>query len=451
MGKPPAERSRSKTEEHPEVSETQSSNETISPAPGPLGGTIRLPGDKSISHRYAMLAAIAEGTSVIRNYSSGADCHSTLGCLRSLGVEVKEDGRDVTVRGDGLHGFECYAWQLDAGNSGSTIRMLSGILAGQAFVSRLGGDESLSKRPMQRIMTPLEKMGAKISARDGKFPPIEIHGGALQPIEYDMPVASAQVKSCVLLAGLYADGETLVHEPARTRDHTEVALREFGAEVATGRGWASVRGPAKLHGRELSVPGDLSSAAFFLVAAAIVPGSSVIVQGVGLNPTRATLIDFLVMAGVEIRILEMGMKNGEPVGDLLVRGTRLKGGVIEKQWAAALIDEIPVLAILGAVSEEGLTVRDAAELRLKETDRIETLAVNLRRMGVAIEPTPDGFHIPGGQRFRAAELDSCGDHRIAMACAVAALRADGPCVIQNADAAAVSFPEFWQSLRGLAS
>ena len=433
------------------MSETQSSNETISPAPGPLGGTIRLPGDKSISHRYAMLAAIAEGTSVIRNYSSGADCHSTLGCLRSLGVEVREDGRDVTVRGDGLHGFECYAWQLDAGNSGSTIRMLSGILAGQAFVSRLGGDESLSKRPMQRIMTPLEKMGAKISARDGKFPPIEIHGGALQPIEYDMPVASAQVKSCVLLAGLYADGETLVREPARTRDHTEVALREFGAEVATGRGWASVRGPAKLHGRELNVPGDLSSAAFFLVAAAIVPGSIVIVQGVGLNPTRAMLIDFLVMAGVEIRILEMGMQNGEPVGDLLVRGTRLKGGVIEKQWAAALIDEIPVLAILGAVSEGGLTVRDAAELRLKETDRIETLAVNLRRMGVAIEPAPDGFRIPGGQRFRAAELDSFGDHRIAMACAVAALRADGPCVIQNADAAAVSFPEFWQSLRGLAS
>jgi len=425
------------------------SSETIGPAQGPLSGTIRLPGDKSISHRYAMLAGVAEGASVIRNYSSGADCHSTLGCLRSLGVEISEDGRDVTLQGRGLLGLKACAGQLDAGNSGSTMRMLAGILAGHPFLSRIGGDESLSRRPMQRIMTPLAKMGASISARDGKFPPIEIRGGGLHPIEYEMPVASAQVKSCVLLAGLYASGETVVREPARTRDHTEVALREFGAEVATGRGWASIRGPARLQGRELSVPGDLSSAAFFLVAAAIVPGSSVIVQGVGLNPTRAALIDFLVSAGVEIRILEMSMRNGEPVGDLLVRGSALKGGVIEKQWAAALIDEIPVLAILGAVSAQGLTVRDAAELRIKETDRIESLATNLRRMGVAIETTPDGFHLPGGQNFKAAEADSFGDHRIAMAFAVAALRADGPCVIQNADAASVSFPEFWQCLRGL--
>ncbi len=433
------------------MSETRVSAETIRPAPGPLNGSIRLPGDKSISHRYAMLAGVAEGTSVIRNYSSGADCHSTLGCLRSLGVEISEDGRDVTLRGRGLAGLQPYAGQLDAGNSGSTMRMLAGILAGHPFTSRMGGDASLSLRPMQRIMTPLTQMGARISARDGKFPPIEILGGGLHPIEYVMPVASAQVKSCVLLAGLYAAGTTLVREPARTRDHTEVALREFGAEVGTGRGWASVTGPARLQGRELSVPGDLSSAAFFLVAAAIVPGSSVVVQGVGLNPTRATLIDFLVAAGVEIRILEMSMRHGEPVGDLLVRGSHLKGGVIEKQWAAALIDEIPVLAILGAVSEQGLTVRDAAELRIKETDRIETLAVNLRRMGVEIETTPDGFHLPGRQKFKAAEVDSFGDHRIAMACAVAALRADGPCVIRNADAASVSFPEFWQSLRGLTS
>ena len=433
----------------PRKSEAELSSETISPAQGPLDGTIRLPGDKSISHRHAMLAAIAEGTSVIRNYSSGADCHSTLACLRSLGLEITEDGRDVTVRGRGLRGLQPYAGQLDAGNSGSTIRMLSGILAGHPFVSRMGGDESLSKRPMQRIMAPLTQMGATLTARDGKFPPIEIHGGGLHPIDYQMPVASAQVKSCVLLAGLFAPGETTVREPARTRDHTEVALREFGVEVGAGRGWASVKGPATLQGRELTVPGDLSSAAFFLVAAAIVPGSNVIVRGVGLNPTRATLIDFLVAAGADVRILEMGMHNGEPAGDLLVRGTQLKGGVIEKQWAAALIDEIPVLAILGAVSAEGLTVRDAAELRIKETDRIETLATNLRRMGVKIEPTPDGFHLPGGQSFKAAELDSFGDHRIAMAFAVAALRADGPCVIQNAAAASVSFPEFWQSLRGL--
>jgi 3-phosphoshikimate 1-carboxyvinyltransferase len=425
--------------------------ETVDPARGPLEGSVRLPGDKSISHRYGMLAAIAEGTSVIHNYSSGADCHSTLGCLRSLGIEIGEEGRDVTVQGRGLHGLSEYLGQLDAGNSGSTIRMLSGILAGQPFTTRIGGDDSLSKRPMQRIMSPLTQMGATLSARDGKFPPIEIHGGVLRPFDYDMPVASAQVKSCVLLAGLYAEGATTVHEPAKTRDHTEVALREFGAEVETGRGWARVNGPAKLEARNLSVPGDLSSAAFFLVAAAIVPGSNVILQGVGLNPTRATLIDFLVSAGVQIKVRDMGMNNGEPVGDLLIRGGTLKGGVIEKQWAAALIDEIPVLAILGALSEEGLTVRDAAELRVKETDRIETMASNLRRMGIEIETAPDGFHLPGKQRFNAAEIDSYGDHRIAMAFAVAALRANGPCTIRNAEAASVSFPEFWQTLRGLSA
>jgi 3-phosphoshikimate 1-carboxyvinyltransferase len=425
--------------------------QTIHPARGPLEGSVRLPGDKSISHRYGMLAAIADGTSVIHNYSSGADCHSTLGCLRSLGIEITEEGRDVTVHGRGLLGLSEFSSQLDAGNSGSTIRMLSGILAGQPFRTRIGGDESLSKRPMQRIMGPLRQMGATVSARDGKFPPIEIQGGLLRPLDYDMPVASAQVKSCVLLAGLYADGTTTVHEPAKTRDHTEVALREFGVDVETGRGWAKVTGPAKLEARNLSVPGDLSSAAFFLVAAAIVPGSNVILQSVGLNPTRATLIDFLVSAGVQIKILDMGMNNGEPVGDLLVRGSTLKGGDIEKQWAAALIDEIPVLAILGALSEEGLTVRDAAELRVKETDRIETMATNLRRMCIEIETTPDGFHLPGKQTFKAAEVDSYGDHRIAMAFAVAALRASGPCVIRNAEAASVSFPEFWQTLRGLST
>jgi 3-phosphoshikimate 1-carboxyvinyltransferase len=294
-------------------------------------------------------------------------------------------------------------------------------------------------------------MGAKLTARDGKYPPLEIEGGELRAIDYRMPVASAQVKSCVLLAGLHAAGETTVHEPARTRDHTEVALREFGADVETGRGWAKVKGPARLEARELAVPGDLSSAAFFMVAAAIVPGSNLVLQAVGLNPTRAALIDFLVNAGVLVRILEMGMRNGEPVGDLLVRGSDIAGGVIEKELAAALIDEIPVLAMLGAVSGQGLTVRDAAELRIKETDRIATLASNLRALGIAIETSPDGFTIAGGQRFRAAQCDSYGDHRIAMACAVAALRADGPCEIGGAEAASVSFPEFWATLRSIAS
>ena len=331
--------------------------------------------------------------------------------------------------------------------------MLSGILAAQPFTTRIGGDESLSKRPMERIMRPLSDMGAKLSAHNGKYPPIEIGGAgaALRPIDYALPVASAQVKSCVLLAGLHIDAETTVREPAKTRDHTEVALREFGVDVRSSRGVVTVRGGRNFAAKDLAVPGDLSSAAFFLVAGAIVPGSNLLVTGVGLNPTRATLIDFLVNAGAEVRILDMGMSHGEPVGTLLVRGSKLKGGVIEGQWAAALIDEIPVLAILGAVSENGIVVRDAAELRVKETDRIQTLADNLHRMGVAIEVTPDGFQIPGKQSFRAAETDSFGDHRIAMAFAVAALRADGACRILNSEAASVSFPEFWDTLRQIAS
>lgn len=416
-----------------------------------LHGSLTLPGDKSISHRYAMLASVAGGLSTIRNYSTGADCHSTLRCLRSLGIEAEAEGSEVRIRGRGLHGYRAPEGDLDAGNSGSTIRMLSGLLAGQPFTSRLTGDESLSRRPMQRILEPLRRMGAKVEARDGKFPPLVIHGGALQPIEYEMPVASAQVKSCVLLAGLLAEGVTAVREPARTRDHTEVALREFGAEVEFGSGWARVRGPARLEPRELIVPGDLSSAAFFLAAAAMLEGSDLILENIGLNPTRAALIDFLVSAGANIQVLDIGMRHGEPVGVLRVRGGRLAGGVIEKGLSAALIDEIPVLAVMGAVSEEGLTVRDAAELRVKETDRIETVAENLRRLGVRVETAPDGLRVEGRQRFRSGSVSSFGDHRIAMAFAVAALSADGPVAIEGAEAASVSFPEFWSKLREAAA
>jgi 3-phosphoshikimate 1-carboxyvinyltransferase len=412
-----------------------------------LHGSLTLPGDKSISHRYAMLASVAGGLSTIRNYSSGADCHSTLRCIRSVGIEVEVQGSEVRIRGRGLHGYQAPAGDLDAGNSGSTIRMLSGLLAGQPFESRLVGDESLSRRPMQRIMEPLRRMGASVEAREGKYPPLVIRGGELQPIDYESPVASAQVKSCVLLAGLMADGVTSVREPARTRDHTEVALREFGAEVESGSGWARVRGPARLEPRELVVPGDLSSAAFFLAAAAMLEGSDLILENIGLNPTRAALIDFLAAAGARIQVLDIGMRHGEPVGVLRVRGSKLAGGVIEKGLSAALIDEIPVLAVLGAVSEEGLTVRDAAELRVKETDRIETVAENLRRLGVKVETAPDGLRVEGRQRFRAGTVDSFGDHRIAMAFAVAGLSADGPVTIEGAEAASVSFPEFWSKLR----
>jgi 3-phosphoshikimate 1-carboxyvinyltransferase len=304
---------------------------------------------------------------------------------------------------------------------------------------------------MDRIIKPLSEMGASIEAHEGRYPPLEITGRPLNPIDYTLPVASAQVKSAVLFAGLFADGTTVVREPLRTRDHSELALREFGAEIEVAPKVISLRGRTPLQGRELYVPGDLSSAAFFLVAAALVPGSELLIQGVGLNPTRSALIDFLVGAGVGITVADLQQTGGELIGNLRVRGQRARGGLIEKGLTAALIDEIPALAVLGAASSEGLEVRDAAELRVKETDRIATVAKNFRRMGVEIEERPDGFRVPGNQKFHAASLDSFGDHRIAMAFAVAALAADGPCEINDAEAASVSFPEFYDTLKEIAS
>ncbi|HSB15929.1 MAG TPA: 3-phosphoshikimate 1-carboxyvinyltransferase [Bryobacteraceae bacterium] len=423
--------------------------ERISPA-RVLSGSIRLPGDKSVSHRYAMLGAIAEGVTSIRNYSTGADCGSTLACIRALGVPVERDGGQVTIGGRGLDGLKEPAGILDAGNSGSTIRMLSGILAGQSFATHITGDESLARRPMDRVMKPLAEMGASIRAREGRFPPLEIRGGRLRPIDYKLPVPSAQVKSCVLLAGLFADGTTIVRESVQTRDHTEVALREFGADVEVLSQTITVKGRPKLNGRELTVPSDLSSAAFFLVAAVLVPGSKLVIEGVGLNPTRSALLDFLISMGARIRILNLSQTAGEPAGDILVENAPVRGGVIEKELTAALIDEIPVLCVLGAASENGLMVRDAAELRVKETDRIATIAENLRRAGVEAEVLPDGLNIPGRQNLRATSFDSFGDHRIAMAFAVAALRAGGECTIKRAEAASVSFPEFYDTLRKIA-
>lgn len=417
---------------------------------GSLNGAIVLPGDKSISHRYAMLTAIAEGTSRIRNYSSGADCQSTLGALRALGVSIERQDGEVLIAGKGLDGLRAPSAMLDAGNSGSTIRMLAGILAAQPFASRIGGDESLSRRPMDRIMVPLASMGASITARDDRFPPLTIEGRPLHPIDYTLPVASAQVKTCVLLAGLFTEGETIVREPVRTRDHTEIALREFGADVDWLRRVITLKGRPRLQGRELQVPGDISAAAFFLVAALLVPGSAITIRGVGLNPTRASLLDFLAAMGACVKVLDVAQSGGELAGDLLVQHAPVQGGVLEKAQTAALIDEIPVLAVLGAVSEEGLEVRDAAELRVKETDRIATIAENFQRAGVTIEVAADGFRVPGRQRFRAAHYDSFGDHRIGMACAVAALSADGESTIDHAESAAVSFPEFFSTLRQIA-
>ena len=424
--------------------------EQISPAKG-LHGVITVPGDKSISHRYAMLTSIAEGESQIHNYSTGADCHSTLACMRSLGVEHEfkdVDGRSVLfVRGKGIHGLSASKDQLDAGNSGSTIRMLSGILAAQPFTTRIAGDSSLAKRPMRRVMTPLGEMGARIEAAEGQFPPLTIHGTPLHGLDYRLPVASAQVKSCVLLAGLYAEGETIVREPVITRDHTEIALRELGADITIEPRVARIRGGAQLTGKMLVVPGDLSSAAFFLVAALTSRNSDLIITNVGLNPTRTALLDVLRGMGASIKLLHIEQVNGEIIGNLQVKTSRIKGGVIEGATTAAVIDEVPILAILGALSEEGLMVRDAAELRVKETDRIDAIAHNLRRMGVTVHTTETGIEIPGRQSFQATEIDSFGDHRIAMAFAIAALSADGPCTIRESEAASVSFPEFYATIR----
>jgi len=425
---------------------------TIRPA-SRIEGVVRLPGDKSISHRYAMLASIADGPSEITNYSTGADCASTLACMRALDVKIEHEGTTVRVEGVGRDGLQAPAERLDCGNSGSTIRMLSGILAGQSFVSEIAGDESIARRPMKRIITPLEQMGAKIEARDGEFAPLRIHGGKLHGIHYRPPVASAQVKTCTLFAGLFAEGETAVTESVLTRNHSELALRRFGVEVETEGLTARLRGGQRLKGQNLPVPSDISSAAFFIAAALLLPGSKLRIEGVGLNPTRAELLKVLQSMGAKIQVADVEDADGEAIGTLVVEGPSsagapvIEGGTIEGAVTAGVIDEVPMLAVLGAASLHGLEIRDAGELRVKETDRIATVAENLRRMGVDVVAFPDGLRISGGARLKGAELDSFGDHRIAMAFAVAALRAKGESVMRNAEAASVSFPEFYDTLQ----
>ncbi|MGO9165427.1 MAG: 3-phosphoshikimate 1-carboxyvinyltransferase [Candidatus Sulfotelmatobacter sp.] len=415
-------------------------------------GIVGLPGDKSISHRYAMLAAIADGPSRLENYSTGADCASTLGCLRALGVkwERKEkDGPDntIAVQGSGLW-LSAASQALDCGNSGSTIRMLSGIVAGQKFATEMTGDESLSRRPMERVITPLTMMGAEIESQNG-CPPLRIRGGSLHGIGYKMPVASAQVKTCLLFAGLLADGETGIEEPLRTRDHGEVALRAFGAQLERKGNEVRIRGGQRLRGIETRVPGDLSSAAFFLCAAAIFPGSQLTVTNLLMNPTRARLLDILTQMGLRISMTQLDEIHGELVGTLQVEGGRLKGATIVGADTAALIDEIPVLAAIAPYTEQGIEVRDAKELRVKESDRIASMAANLRAMGAQVEEREDGLKIPGGQSLRGAELESFGDHRIAMAFSIAALRAQGETLIRGSECAAISYPEFFSVLEGL--
>jgi 3-phosphoshikimate 1-carboxyvinyltransferase len=414
-------------------------------------GNVQLPGDKSISHRYAMLAGIAEGPSRLENYSTGADCASTLGCMRSLGVEwERKEGNDnvIEVKGRGL-ALAAPSSALDCGNSGSTMRMLSGILAGQSFTSEMMGDESLSRRPMERVISPLSAMGAQISSRDGK-PPLLITGAALEAIDYKMPVASAQVKSCLLFAGLFAEGESRIEEPVRTRDHGEVALRALGVKLDRrniGQGSeVRIRGGQQLRGIEAHIPGDLSSAAFFLCAAGLFPGSALAIPNLLMNPTRARLLDILIEMGLRISVTQLEQIHGEIVGTLQVEGGALKGTTIAGADAAALIDEIPVLAAIAPYTEQGIEVRDAKELRVKESDRIAAAAANLRLMGAQVEEREDGLRIPGGQSLHGAELDSFGDHRIAMAFAVAGLRATGETLIRGAESAAISYPAFFQVL-----
>ncbi|MFY9681919.1 MAG: 3-phosphoshikimate 1-carboxyvinyltransferase [Candidatus Sulfotelmatobacter sp.] len=424
----------------------------VRPARNVRGG-VSLPGDKSISHRYAMLAAIADGASRLENYSTGADCASTLGCLRSLGVKwEREDGADnvdnvIEVQGSGL-GLTAPSQPLDCGNSGSTIRMLSGIIAAQKFSSEMEGDESLSRRPMERVITPLTAMGAQIISQNGR-PPLRITGAKLKGIDYKMPVASAQVKSCLLFAGLLADGETRIEEPLRTRDHGEVALRAFGAQVESKGNEVRIRGGQRLRGIETRVPGDLSSAAFFLCAAALFPGSQLTITSLLMNPTRALLLDILMQMGLRISVTQLEEVYGELVGTLQVEGARLKSATIAGAATAALIDEIPVLAAIAPYAEEGIEVRDAKELRVKESDRIASIATNLRAMGAEVEEREDGLKIPGGQSLHGAEIESFGDHRIAMAFSIAALRAQGETLIRGSECAAISYPAFFSALESL--
>jgi 3-phosphoshikimate 1-carboxyvinyltransferase len=413
-------------------------------------GSVSLPGDKSISHRYAMLAAIADGPSRLENYSTGADCANTLGCLRSLEVKwERKDGGDniVEVQGTGPS-LTAPSEALDCGNSGSTIRMLSGIIAGQKFSSEMVGDASLSRRPMERVIAPLTAMGAQIESQNG-CPPLHITGAELKAIDYKMPVASAQVKTCLLFAGLLADGETRIEEPLRTRDHGEVALRAFGAQLERKGNEVRIRGGQRLRGIEARVPGDLSSAAFFLCAAALFPGSQLTITNLLMNPTRARLLDILAQMGLHISVTQLEELHGELVGTLQVEGGRLEGATIAGADAAALIDEIPVLAAIAPFTEQGIEVRDAKELRLKESDRTASIAANLRAMGAQVEERDDGLKIPGGQPLRGADLETFGDHRIAMAFSIAALRAQGETLIRGSECAAISFPGFFSVLEEL--
>ncbi len=411
-----------------------------------LHGELTVPGDKSISHRAVMFGSLAKGTTKITHFLEGADCLSTISCFRKMGIDIENNNGEILVHGKGLHGLSAPVDILDVGNSGTTTRLISGILAGQNFVSELTGDDSIQSRPMKRIMTPLLSMGADIASIKGNnCVPLRIIGHPLKAIHYDSPVASAQVKSCVLLAGMYSDGITSVTEPVLSRNHTEIMLNYFGARVTSEGTTASIAPEPYLFAREITVPGDISSAAYFIAAGLLVPGSEILLKNVGINPTRDGLLRVCKDMGADITLLNVNM-DGEPTADLLVRASSLHGTTVGGEIIPTLIDEIPMIAVMAAFAEGTTVIKDAKELKVKESDRILVMAENLSRMGADITPTDDGMIIHGGKPLHGAEIDSYLDHRVAMSFAVAGLLCDGPLSIKGGDCVKISYPEFYEDL-----
>lgn len=416
----------------------------------PLRGEIRVPGDKSISHRGIMLGSIAEGTTQLNGFLDGADCRSTIGCFRALGIDIVQEGTHVIIHGKGLHGLSQPGQMLDVGNSGTTTRLISGILAGQPFTSRLNGDASIQKRPMERIITPLRRMGAHIvSLENNGCAPLEIGGGKLRAISYCTPVASAQVKSAILLAGLYAPGTTEVTEPAPSRNHTELMLSGFGAKVTSRGTTCFVEGLPRLSGQSIEIPGDISSAAYFIAAALIVPGSRLYIRNVNVNPTRDGILRVAAAMGGAVTAENRRTVSGEPVCDLFVQSSDLRGTTVEKELIPTLIDEIPVIAVMAAYAQGTTIIKDAAELKVKESNRIDSVVRNLQAMGVDAEPTEDGMIIHGGKPLHGAAVATMADHRIAMAFTVAGLAAEGEAMLDNPGCVDISYPEFYDTLKTL--
>ena len=412
-----------------------------------LSGSLAIPGDKSISHRAVMFGSLAEGTTRITNFLEGADC---LSCFRKMGINIENNSGEILVHGKGLHGLTAPIDTLDVGNSGTTTRLISGILAGQDFISELTGDASIQNRPMKRIMTPLSQMGADIVSLNGNgCAPLRISGRKLHGIHYNSPVASAQVKSCVLLAGMYSDGITRVTEPVLSRNHTEIMLNYFGADVISEGTTASIKPDPPLFGREILVPGDISSAAYFIAAGLLVPNSEILLKNVGTNPTRDGILRVCRAMGADITLLNETTE-GEPTADLLIRSSALHGTTVEGAIIPTLIDELPMIAVMAAFAEGTTIIRDAQELRVKESDRIQVMTENLQKMGADIQATEDGMIIHGGRPLHGAEIDSHLDHRIAMSFAVAGLLCDGTLSIKNGECVNISYPEFYSDLYSLA-